>query len=306
MIHSEEATMYTLKFKDYLLIERNYSKLTINAYLKDIDEFVAYYTANIDEKLNWQVVQYEDLRGWIVDLVESGISNRSVNRKISSLKSFFTFLQKIELVESNPLSKHKSLKVEKKVQLPFSESEMKEVLNLFDKDVYEFSALRDRLIIELFYTTGIRRSELISLKISSIDTEAKTIKVIGKRNKERILPLLISSNSLIKRYLDIYDQEYGLENHAPLFLTNKGAKIYETFVFRLINSYFSKVSIKLKKSPHILRHSFATHLLKNGADINAVKELLGHSSLAATQIYTHNDISQLVNVYKSAHPRSIN
>ncbi len=304
MFNSEEATMYTLKFKDYLLIERNYSELTINAYLKDIEEFVVFYKKNIDEKVNWQVVHYEDLRGWIVLLVESGISNRSVNRKVSSLKSFFTFLQKIELVSSNPLSKHKSLKVEKKVQLPFSESEMKDVLNLFNKELHHFSALRDRLIIELFYTTGIRRSELINLKISSIDTEARTIKVIGKRNKERILPLLISSNCLIKRYLDVYKQEYTLDNNAPLFLTNKGAKIYETFVFRLINSYFSKVSIKLKKSPHILRHSFATHLLKNGADLNAVKELLGHSSLAATQIYTHNDISQLVNVYKSAHPRS--
>lgn len=304
MFNSEEATMYTLKFKDYLLIERNYSELTINAYLKDIEEFVVFYKKSIDEKVNWQVVHYEDLRGWIVLLVESGISNRSVNRKVSSLKSFFTFLQKIELVSSNPLSKHKSLKVEKKVQLPFSESEMKDVLNLFNEELHDFSALRDRLIIELFYTTGIRRSELINLKISSIDTEAKTIKVIGKRNKERILPLLISSNYLIKRYLDVYKQEYTLDNNAPLFLTNKGAKIYETFVFRLINSYFSKVSIKLKKSPHILRHSFATHLLKNGADLNAVKELLGHSSLAATQIYTHNDISQLVNVYKSAHPRS--
>jgi len=296
--------MYEDKFKDYLLIERNYSALTAKAYLKDIADFRAFYEKNIDLKTLWQQVCYEDVRTWIVSLVESGVSNRSINRKVSSLKSYFLFLQKTEIININPLAKHKSLKVEKKVQLPFSETEVDEVLALFNKKSTNYNDIRDRLIIELFYATGIRRSELINLKVSSIDLTAATIKVLGKRNKERILPLLKGTVVLIIEYLEKYNIKYKVSEHDPLFLTNKGTIIYETFVFRLINSYFSKVSIKTKKSPHILRHSFATHLLRNGAELNAVKELLGHSSLAATQVYTHNDITQLVKVYKGAHPRN--
>jgi len=296
--------MLVQKFKDYLLIERNYSALTVKAYLADINDFELFYLDNIDAKIDWSEIQYADIRSWIVALVELGVANRSINRKISSLKSFYVFLQKTEVITINPLSKHKPLKVEKKVQLPFSEKEVIEVLDFFKEELNDFDSLRDRLIIELFYTTGIRRSELINLTISSIDVSGKTIKVVGKRNKERIIPLLEGTNRLIKRYLEWYKQKYIADFNAPLFLTKKGVKIYETFVFRLINSYFSKVSVKTKKSPHILRHSFATHLLKNGADLNAVKDLLGHSSLAATQIYTHNEIAQLTKVYKNAHPRN--
>ena len=296
--------MYIDKFEDYLLIEKNYSSLTLKAYIKDIDDFTIFYSSNVHDTVNWPDIEYEDVRLWIVSLVESGISNRSVNRKISSLKSFFLFLQKIEVVSANPLNKHKSLKVEKKVQLPFSESEINKVLDLFNQQSKNYEELRDRLIIELFYATGIRRSELINLKISSLDINAACIKVVGKRNKERIIPLLNTTLILMKKYLNTYALKYNVLANSPLFVTNKGTIIYETFVFRLINSYFSKVSIKIKKSPHILRHSFATHLLKNGAELNAVKELLGHSSLAATQVYTHNDISQLMKVYKSSHPRN--
>lgn len=296
--------MYTAKFKDYLLIEKNYSSLTSKAYLKDIEDFKFFYTSTIHNIIKWDTVQYEDIRLWIVSMVESGISNRSINRKVSSLKSYFLFLQKIEVVNVNPLNKHKSLKVKKKVQLPFSEEEVNQVLGLFNQQSQNYEELRDRLIIELFYATGIRRSELIHLKISDIDFSTESIKVVGKRNKERIIPLLGTTVSFMKKYLEVYASKYDILEKDSLFVTNKGAKIYETFVFRLINSYFSKVSIKTKKSPHILRHSFATHLLKNGADLNAVKELLGHSSLAATQVYTHNDIAQLVKVYKGTHPRN--
>jgi len=296
--------MFEQKFTEYLLIERNYSELTVKAYLADINEFGGFYSRTVDSKVNWLEVQYSDIRNWIVFLVESGIVNRSVNRKISSLKSFYVFLQKIGEIEINPLSKHKILKVEKKVQLPFSEKEVEEVLMFFETEQSDFYGLRDRLIIELFYTTGMRRSELINLKISSLDVSNKTVKVVGKRNKERIMPLLKGTIVLIYRYLDFYKQLYAISPESFLFLTKKGVKIYETFVFRLINSYFSRVSVKTKKSPHILRHSFATHLLKNGADLNAVKDLLGHTSLAATQVYTHNEIAQLTKVYTSAHPRN--
>jgi len=290
--------MLKQKFNDYLLIERNYSKLTVAA------DFEAFYVSSIDSMINWSQIHYADIRNWIISLVESGVANRSINRKISSLKSFYVFLQKIEVVNTSPLSKHKSLKVEKKVQLPFSEKEVSDVLDFFKNEPASFNGLRDRLIIELFYTTGIRRSELVNLTISSLDLPNENIKVLGKRNKERIIPLLKNTNNLIVKYLEFYKEAYNIDLKAPLFLTNKGVKIYETFVFRLINSYFSRVSVKIKKSPHILRHSFATHLLKNGADLNAVKDLLGHSSLAATQVYTHNEIAQLTKVYKNAHPRN--
>lgn len=296
--------MYTTKFEDYLLLEKNYSPLTSKAYLKDVEDFMSFYKSTVHNTIKWDTVQYEDVRLWIVSMVEADISNRSVNRKVSSLKSYFLFLQKIEVVNVNPLNKHKSLKVKKKVQLPFSEEEVDQVLGLFNQQSQNYEELRDRLIIELFYATGIRRSELIHLKISDIDFSTESIKVVGKRNKERIIPLLGTTVSFMKKYLEVYAAKYDISEKDSLFVTNKGAIIYETFVFRLINSYFSKVSIKIKKSPHILRHSFATHLLKNGAELNAVKELLGHSSLAATQVYTHNDIAQLVKVYKGTHPRN--
>lgn len=296
--------MYTTKFEDYLLLEKNYSPLTSKAYLKDVEDFMSFYKSTVHNTIKWDTVQYEDVRLWIVSMVEADISNRSVNRKVSSLKSYFLFLQKIEVVNVNPLNKHKSLKVKKKVQLPFSEAEVDQVLGLFNQQSQNYEELRDRLIIELFYATGIRRSELIHLKISDIDFSTESIKVVGKRNKERIIPLLGATVSFMKKYLEVYASKYDISEKDSLFVTNKGVIIYETFVFRLINSYFSKVSIKIKKSPHILRHSFATHLLKNGAELNAVKELLGHSSLAATQVYTHNDIAQLVKVYKGTHPRN--
>ena len=296
--------MYKQKFEDYLLMEKNYSALTVKAYLSDINNFEEFYKANIDNQLDWTQVMYPDIRNWIVLLVGQGISNRSVNRKTASLKSFYLFLQKIDLVASNPLSKHKSLRVDKKVQLPFSEKEVNEVIAMFNLESNDYQNLRDRLIVELFYTTGIRRAELIELKLSSLNLGGKTIKVIGKRNKERLVPLLESTIASFNKYIEVYKSDYQVNKEFPLFVTNKGVKLYETFVYRLINSYFSKVSAKTKRSPHILRHSFATHLLKNGADLNAVKDLLGHSSLAATQVYTHNEIGQLTKVYKNAHPRN--
>jgi len=235
--------------------------------------------------------------------VQKDITNRSINRKISALNSFYKFLLKIEEVNLNPLSKHKALKTSKKVQIPFSEKEIATVLDQINHD-QDFEGLRNKLIIELFYSTGIRRIELINIKLKDVDLINKTVKILGKRNKERIIPLLpmivnsVNSYKLERNKLEIItDNEY-------LFLTKKGVKIYETLVYRIINDYFSKASSKVKKSPHILRHSFATHLLNEGAELNAVKELLGHSSLAATQVYTHNSIAELKKVYAKAHPRS--
>lgn len=289
-------------FADYLLLEKKYSKLTVKAYQRDLERFLEfikneYETSNIDQ------VNYSQIRSWIVSMVENGLSNRSINRKLSALNTYYKFLLKIEVISLNPLAKHKALKTNKTVQIPFSEKEVMAVLNelYFESD---FEGIRNKLIIELFYSTGIRRIELVELKLLNVDLEEKTLKVLGKRNKERILPLLDSLVPTFKKYLILRGELESITDRDVLFLTKKGVKIYETLVYRIINEYFSLVSAKVKKSPHILRHSFATHLLNQGADINAVKELLGHSSLAATQVYTHNSIAELKKVHVNAHPRS--
>lgn len=289
-------------FSDYLSLEKNYSLHTINAYVRDLENFSDFCKEEYGER-KIDNVNYSQIRSWIIKLVETNISNRSINRKISSLNSYFKFLLKIESIKVNPLVKHKALKTEKKIQIPFSQEEVKSVLTDFTFD-NTFEGLRDKSIIELFYSTGIRRIELINIKLPDLNFEKKTLKVLGKRNKERILPLLDSSIDTLKKYLAERNKLPIVSDKSMLFLTKKGVKIYETLVYRIINEYFSFASSKLKKSPHILRHSFATHLLNQGADLNAVKELLGHTSLAATQVYTHNSIAELKKVYAKSHPRN--
>jgi integrase/recombinase XerC len=237
-------------------------------------------------------------------MVDNDISNSSVNRKVSSLKSFYKFLLKIKQIESSPLLKHKSLKTPKKIQIPFSEKELDNALNTL-KYAEGFEGIRDKLIIDLFYTTGVRRTELINLKIQNVDLSNNTLKVLGKRNKERILPILPIISKQIQIYLSERAQIETIKDADYFFLMLKGVKLNDSFVYRLINYYFSNVSEKVKKSPHILRHTFATHMLNNGADLNSVKELLGHSSLASTQVYTHNSLAELKKVYGNAHPRNI-
>lgn len=289
-------------FLDYLLLEKNYSALTLKAYQTDLESFKRFVEDEYGDQ-NMANVNYAQIRNWIVQLVESGLTNRSVNRKVSALSSYYKFLLKVGDIEVNPLAKHRALKTSKKVQVPFSEAEVKTVLD--DLDLGDgFESVRNKFIIELFYSTGIRRIELIELKLSSIDLKNKTLKVLGKRNKERIVPLLNSVVQTAFLYLEKRTKLPHISDKDMLFLTKKGVKIYETLVYRIINEYFSLASSKVKKSPHILRHSFATHLLNQGADLNAVKELLGHSSLAATQVYTHNSIAELKKVHVKAHPRS--
>jgi integrase/recombinase XerC len=289
-------------FKDYLQLEKKYSPHTVNAYLNDINFFES-FNKNEFHQENIDQVNYSQIRSWIVSLVDDNISNVSVNRKMQSLKAFYKFLLKTKQIEVSPLLKHKALKTPKTLQIPFSEKEVVEVLNQIQNPI-GFEEIRDKLIIDLFYTTGIRRTELIHLKTANVNTSNKTIKVLGKRNKERILPLLpIVSEQLILYFNERAHLEKVTDNDF-FFLTKKGLKLNDSFVYRLINTYFSTVSEKVKKSPHILRHTFATHLLNNGADLNSVKELLGHSSLASTQIYTHSSLSELKKVYEEAHPRN--
>ncbi len=289
-------------FTDYLLLEKNYSVLTVNAYQNDLEGFLEFVKSEY-ETAHIKKVNYAQVRSWIVQLVENGLSNRSINRKVSALNTYYKFLLKIGTIETNPLAKHKALKTSKKIQVPFSEKEVTMALDDFNFE-NDFEGIRDKLVIELFYSTGIRRIELVDLKLTSVNLDNKTLKVLGKRNKERIVPLLESVLQTLKKYLIARNELECITDKNHLFLTKKGVKIYETLVYRIINEYFSLASTKVKKSPHILRHSFATHLLNQGADLNAVKELLGHSSLAATQVYTHNSIAELKKVHVNTHPRS--
>lgn len=289
-------------FSEYLLHEKKYSALTVKAYLTDLESFAHFIDSSFGDTSITEV-NYSQIRTWIVSLVEDKITNRSINRKISSLNSYFKFLLKTETIQANPLSKHKALKTNKKIQIPFSQKEMGEVLEILELET-DFEGVRNRFIVELFYATGIRRIELIQIRLKDIDLSNKTLKVLGKRNKERFIPLIDTVVVSANKYLQLRNELEIIEDTESLFLTKKGLNIYEMLVYRIINEYFSKASQKVKTSPHILRHSFATHLLNQGADLNAVKELLGHSSLAATQVYTHNSIAELKKVYDNAHPRS--
>ncbi len=289
------------KFIDYLQIEKNYSKHTVTAYQKDIRDFLDFVVATFEEDSIIKV-QTTYMRSWIVALKEAQLSNRSINRKITSIKTFYSFLIRIQELRSNPFEYQKSLKTKKEVIVPFSEREIEEAMLITDDDDIVYEQKRNKLMIHLLYASGIRQAELLNLKIEDVSISEKTIKVLGKRNKERIVPLYDAVVSEFKEYLEERLQVSSAENW--FFVTKRGGKLYNALVYRVINSYFSKVTTKQKKSPHVLRHSYATDMVSNGADLNSVKELLGHSSLAATQIYTHNSLDKLKQVYNQAHPRS--
>lgn len=289
-------------FRDYLQLEKKYSPHTVNAYLNDIN-FFELFNKNQFQQDTIDQANYSQIRTWIVSLVDDNMSNVSVNRKMQSLKAFYKFLLKTKQIEVSPLLKHKALKTPKTLQIPFSEKEVDAVLSQIQNPV-GFEEVRNKLIIDLFYTTGVRRTELIHLKMANVGLSNGTIKVLGKRNKERILPLLPIVLGQLNLYLNERTHLEKVIDGDYFFITKKGLKMNDSFVYRLINNYFSTVSEKVKRSPHVLRHTFATHLLNNGADLNSVKELLGHSSLASTQIYTHSSLSELKKVYEEAHPRN--
>lgn len=295
--------MSVVAFESYLRIEKNYSAHTVKAYIADLCSFQAFLQA--DRQADWSQVDYLDIRRWIIALSREGVEARSINRKLSALRGFFNFLHRSEQITQNPFTNHIPLKTSKKTKIPFSKTEMEQVSQLLRQGESTFEKIRNQAIVDLFYATGVRLSELIALKISSFDRWQKTLKVLGKRNKERIIPLTSKVIQSIEEYLILRQKEIIIDEEY-LFLTAKGKKVYPMLVYRIINSYFSVVSSKQQKSPHMLRHSFATHLLDNGADLNAVKELLGHSGLAATQVYTHSSIAELKKQYLAAHPREKN
>ncbi len=287
------------RFLNYLQYEKRFSNHTVVAYKNDLSHFISYLqsTYNLDsiEDINPIII-----RSWVVSLMENKITPRSVNRKITSLKSFYKLLLREQVVLTNPLLKIQSPKTAKKLPVFIEKKNMDTLLDTIEFGD-DFKGHRNKLIIELFYATGMRLSELINLKQTDIDLTTCQLKVLGKRNKERIIPF----NKELKRQLENYmHSKADFKDEHFFFVNDKGKKIYEKFVYRLVKNYLSLVTTVQKKSPHILRHTFATHMLDNGADLNAIKELLGHANLSATQVYTHNTVEKLKNIHKQAHPKA--
>lgn len=288
--------MHKNQFLEYLSFERRVSTHTVTAYKKDVEQFELFLNKELEISKIEQISSLQ-IRSWIASLMEEGISARSINRKISSVKTYFKFLIREGVIQKNPTHNLVLPKISKRLPV-FVEKKSMDVL-LDELEFPEgFEGIRDRLILEFFYSTGMRLSELIELKNNWVDEKQLQIKVLGKRNKERIIPI---TRELAQKIV-AYKNQKKLTDY--FFETNKGEKLYGKFVYRVVNTYLSKITTVDKKSPHVLRHTFATHMLNNGADLNSIKELLGHANLSATEVYTHNTFEKLKNIYKQAHPRA--
>jgi integrase/recombinase XerC len=287
-------------YLDYLLLEKRYSTHTVKAYKTDLSLFQDYLKEIYEVSI--QKTNHSMIRSWLVEELNNGNSARTVNRKITSLKSFFKFLVKEEVIKVNPTLKISSSKTSKKLPQFVGVDDMNKLLDKlkFNED---FSGYRDKLIIEIFYSTGIRLSELINIKVTDCDSVKKQIKVLGKRNKERIIPLAKELIKSIENYMILRNQVRAVDR-SYLLLTDSGKKLNSSLVYRKVNNLLKDVTTLDKRSPHILRHTFATHMLNNGADLNVIKELLGHASLSATEVYTHNSIDKLKQIFNNAHPRA--
>lgn len=289
-------------FINYLKYEKRYSHLTAIAYKKDLDQFEDFFVRTVGD-FNVEAINDKVIRQWIIELMDEGLSSRTVNKKVSALRSFYKYLLRIEVLNENRLVNVNVPKIRSKLPLFVEERNLNHLLDdgFFSED---FESLRDKLIVSFLYGTGIRLSELIHLKRVSLYKNEYLIKVLGKRNKERIIPYPKSLNVLIEQYQAEYFRLFGSLTNEYLFVTLKGEPVYDKLIYRIVHKYLTMVTTVDKKSPHVLRHSFATHLLNRGADLNAVKELLGHANLSATQIYTHTSLDKIQKVYKQAHPRS--
>ncbi|WP_461641882.1 tyrosine-type recombinase/integrase [Labilibaculum euxinus] len=290
---------YKESFLSYLQFEKRYSVHTIISYDCDLTQFFDFMSKNEVEEV--KDVDFKSVRKWIVFLMNEGNSSRTVNRKLSSLKSFFKFLLRESVVDTNPMDRVVGPRQGKKLPGFVAEYAMQLLREVEFGEGFE--GVRDRLVVEMFYQTGMRLSELMNLKITSFDRGTSLVKVLGKRNKERIIPVSKGLEKLLDEYLEERNRTFE-ERSDFLFVTKKGVPVYEKLLYRIVTKHLSKITTLAKRSPHVLRHTFATHLLNNGAELNAVKELLGHSNLSATQIYTHTTFERLNKVYKQAHPRA--
>jgi integrase/recombinase XerC len=296
------------KYIDYLQYEKRYSAHTILAYHTDLDDFSDFLLMQykISDPLQ---ADYTLIRSWLISLIDRKISHRSVNRKLSTLKSFYRYCQRQGLLTTNPMLKVVAPRTSKQLPVFLTRTNLDDLLHRAEfEDTYE--GVRNKMILTLFYATGIRRAELVQIKITDIDLEKGTLKVLGKRNKERIVPLGGNVINSLNEYLIIREQflsSSGTKSEnifQSLFVTSKGLPVYPKLIYTIVHNLLSMIASNSKLSPHVLRHTFATHMLDNGADLNAIKEILGHSSLAATQVYTHNTIEKLKTIYKQAHPRA--
>ena len=288
-------------FLEYISLEKKYSKHTIKSYENDLKSFKSFIETE-DTSTGLELISYVEIRNWIVSLIQSGNTSRTVNKKISVLRSYYKFLLGTGSVEISPLKEHKALKTETKVALPFSQLEIK---TLFESDIFpkNYSGSMIRIMLQLLYFTGIRRTELINLKDQNVDFSKGLIKVLGKRNKERLLPLLPEIKEQLSLLLQLQKDLKIVKEGDFFFVNEKGKKLSDSFVYKSVKTYLGMVSTKTKRSPHVLRHSFATHMLDQGADLNSIKDLLGHSSIAATQHYTNSSMSKIQDIYKKTHPR---
>jgi integrase/recombinase XerC len=287
-------------FLQYIQFIRQYSAHTVCSYKKDLEQFFAFgsFAVDIDES----VIDHHPIRNWIIELMESGNSARTVNRKISALKTYFRYLMKEGIIKVDPVVRVITPKMDKKLPVFVSGDQMDHLLDEvgFGND---FSGLRNKMIIETFYNTGIRISELVNLKTADVDFGKQVFKVLGKRNKERMIPMSRNFACILEQYARAKSEQFDAVGEW-FFVGNKGNKLYPKLVYRVVHYYLSLVTTSDKKSPHILRHTFATQMLNEGADLNAIKELLGHANLSATEVYTHNTFEKLKSVYKQAHPRA--
>ena len=288
-------------FLSYIEYERRYSKHTLESYANDLEQFFIYLKSEY-QKEEIELASHLEIRSWIVQMMEHKITPRSINRKLSTLKSFFKFLMRKGVLKKSPLSKVLAPKTSKRLPVFIEKAGIEKLLTdiEFPED---FEGARDKMILDLFYNTGMRRSELNNLKETDIDSYNAQIKVLGKGNKERIIPIQPQLRTALKDYIDLKNQSIASQS-AYLFVNREGKLLSASNIYQIVKKYLNLITTIDKKSPHVLRHTFATHLMNNGADINAVKELLGHASLAATQVYTHNTIDKLKNIYKQAHPKA--
>jgi integrase/recombinase XerC len=293
---------YKQPFLDYLQFEKRYSGHTIVAYRNDLEQFETYLDG-LPEKPLLQEADFRIIRSWIVELMESGQTARTVNRKITTLKSFYKYLMREQVIGRNPMDKVMSPRMDKKLPSFVEEGKMDLLLDEYGFGE-DFSGIRNRLIIEVLYITGMRKAELIGLEDNGVDLHEMQIRVLGKRGKERIVPFDRAYIEVFRNYIRLRNEAFPLRETTHLFLTDKGRPLYPKFVYRVVNTYLRFVTSMGDRSPHVLRHTFATHMLNRGADLNAIKEILGHASLSATQVYTHNTFEKLISIYKQAHPRA--
>ena len=289
-------------FLKHLQYEKRYSAHTLRSYRTDLEQFGA-FCRSVDSELVPDHADFRLIRSWVVSMMEEGSSARTVNRKITALKSFYRYLLRQGLISVNPMDKVLAPRQSKRLPQFVEEEKINKLL-----DEYEFSpdfrGIRNRLIIEMLYITGMRLSELINLKNDDVDYNNLTVKVLGKRNKERLIPFHQSYLKVFRDYENLREQTFGNLDHDHFLVTDKGKALYDKFVYRVVNRYLGFVTTMEKRSPHVLRHTFATHMLNRGADLNAIKEILGHANLSATQVYTHNTFEKLRTIYKQAHPRA--